>query len=127
MVMSLRPTVIEHRGDYDIACRLLYFSFVAGKSNRNKYVGPPYSRDEIYAARMSRRAAAKRLDAGRCRSIACTRRRWLSIDISCARPSSTANALLVADAVDRRDIQTDRHSTVLTRFYYRILCGPRNK
>ena len=70
---------------------------------------------------MSRRAAAKRLDAGRCRSIAGTRRRQPSIDISCPRRAQQQTRW--TSLMPSND-GTDRRTT--TTFYdaYRIQCGP---
>jgi len=41
----------------------------------------------------------------------------LSINICCQRPSSAANALAAAAAVDRRDRQTDGRFKMLTAYY----------
>jgi len=54
-------------------------------SSNNKQVEPPSSRTKIYAARMSRGSS----------------------NIRCPRPTSAANPLAAAAAVDRRDRQTD--------------------
>ena len=71
-------------------------------------------------------AARNRSSAAcRCRwTAAGTRRRQLSTDICCTRPSSEAHQLRVDATVDRRDRQTDGHRTV-TYSLQRILSGHR--
>ena len=63
---------------------------------RNKYVGPPYSRTKIYAARMSRGSSSHR-----------------STSAARARPQQqTRRPPLLLLSTDGRDRRTDRHSTV---------------
>jgi len=76
----------------------------------NKYVGPPYRRIKMYAARWSRGNSS-------CRSISA----------GCPRLTSAANPPAAAAAVDRRKRQKDGRTDILP-FYdaLRILCEPRH-
>jgi len=56
------------------------------------YVGPPYSRTKIYAARMSRSSSSSS---------------YRSMSAANARLTSAANPPAAAAAVDRKDRQTD--------------------
>jgi len=65
---------------------------------RNKYVGPPYSRTKIYAARMSRGSSSHR-----------------STSAARARPQQQTRRPPLLLSTDGRDRRTDRHSTVFGR------------
>ena len=80
----------------------------------NKYVGRPYSRAKIYAARMKRGSSSYR-----------------SISAAGPRPTSAANPPAAVATVDRWDRQTDGQTDKRTDtrpFYesYGVLCGARN-